>query len=203
MRFNRFCRHSLAGVALLVGLLFTTAARACLNKGNLEVCHCVQDMLMQVTRPGGGLANASPAASQSFYVGDSGTNSNYYSKGPNNTGGGIDVTINVGDTITWSVDKANTFHTVTSDLPKSDPEYFDLFLLATGSTGSHTFTHPGTYTYYCTNHDGFNNVNGQHVFFGTQHATVNVVAAPEPGSLMILGIGSIGALLRRRKPTRE
>jgi plastocyanin len=207
MRLHDLYRQLGALSALLAFLFFSSAAQACLNTGNLEPCHCIENMMMMSVTPAAGIAtptltgatagSASPATSQSFYVGDFGSTNSYYSAGPNNTGGSQNVTINVGDTITWTMSQATTYHTMTT-VP-SAPEQFDLQLNVPGDTASHTFLHPGTYMYYCTNHDGYNLVGGQPVFFGTQHATITVVAAPEPGGVALLGIAACAGLLRRRR----
>lgn len=207
MSLHHLYRPLCAASALLAFLFLSSAAQACLNTGNLEPCHCIENMMMMSVTPAAGITTptitgaaagtASPATSQSFYVGDFGSTNSYYSAGPNNTGGTQNVTINVGDTVTWTMSQATTFHTITT-LP-SDPEQFNFQLNVPGDTASHTFLHPGTYTYYCTNHDGYNlDGNGQPVFFGTQHATITVVAAPEPGSVALLGIAAC-ALLRGRR----
>lgn len=56
------------------------------------------------------------------------------------------ITIHVGDTITWTnVGKAP--HSATAD-----NHSFDTGVLQHGQSGSHTFTTPGTYTYFCIVH---------------------------------------------------
>lgn len=56
--------------------------------------------------------------------------------------------INVGDTVTWT-NSGSMMHTVTADNGS-----FDSGTLAPGQSFSHTFTTPGTYTYYCRFHGG-------------------------------------------------
>ena len=59
-----------------------------------------------------------------------------------------DLTINVGDTITWTNDD-NMAHTATST---SGPVSFDSGNMASGATWSFTFTQAGTYDYKCAYH---------------------------------------------------
>tara|TARA_B100001029_G_scaffold14478_1_gene9710 strand:+ start:1450 stop:3606 length:2157 start_codon:yes stop_codon:yes gene_type:complete len=59
-----------------------------------------------------------------------------------------DLTINVGDTITWTNDD-NMAHTATST---SGPVSFDSGNIASGATWSFTFTQAGTYDYKCAYH---------------------------------------------------
>jgi LPXTG-motif cell wall-anchored protein len=56
------------------------------------------------------------------------------------------VTVNVGDTVTWS-NNGPTGHSATA----SDGS-FDTGILDKGSSGSHTFTQAGTFNYICTPH---------------------------------------------------
>jgi plastocyanin len=56
------------------------------------------------------------------------------------------ITIHVGDTITWT-NVGKQPHTATAD-----NHSFDTGVLRTGQSASHTFTTPGTYTYYCIVH---------------------------------------------------
>ena len=59
-----------------------------------------------------------------------------------------DLTINVGDTVTWTNDD-NMGHTATST---SGPTSFDSGNIASGATWPFTFTEPGTYDYKCSYH---------------------------------------------------
>jgi len=59
-----------------------------------------------------------------------------------------DPTIHVGDTVHWVVTEG--FHTVTSCTGLS--ESFDSGFMMTGNTFDHTFTHAGTFAYYCSFH---------------------------------------------------
>jgi len=78
-----------------------------------------------------------------------------------------DLTIKVGTTVTWVDDEPIT-HTVTSGAVSGiDPTTglrssqtpdgkFDHRLTGKGSTFSYTFSTPGTYSYFCSIHDGMN-----------------------------------------------
>ena len=59
-----------------------------------------------------------------------------------------DLTINVGDTVTWTNNDGGG-HTATST---SGPESFDSGNIASGGTWSFTFTKAGTYDYKCDYH---------------------------------------------------
>jgi LPXTG-motif cell wall-anchored protein len=54
--------------------------------------------------------------------------------------------VNVGDTVTWS-NSGPTGHSATA----TDGS-FDTGILQKGSSGSHTFTQAGTFSYFCTPH---------------------------------------------------
>ena len=60
-----------------------------------------------------------------------------------------DLTINIGDTVTWTNDD-NMDHTATST---SGPISFDSGNMASGATWSFTFTEAGTYDYKCSYHN--------------------------------------------------
>ena len=61
------------------------------------------------------------------------------------------LTINVGDTVIWTMMDAGTSHTVTSDAP--DTTLDSPFLTTTGPvTYTNTFTAAGTFNYHCTVH---------------------------------------------------
>ena len=63
-----------------------------------------------------------------------------------------EVTIDVGDTVTWSNDDSAA-HTVTSGTPVDGPDgNFDSSLLMAGSTFSVTFDESGEYPYFCMVH---------------------------------------------------
>ena len=61
------------------------------------------------------------------------------------------VSINAGDTVTWSNDDSAP-HTVTSGIPPVADEIFDSGFLNAGSTFEHTFDSSGTVDYYCMVH---------------------------------------------------
>ena len=96
-------------------------------------------------------------------------------------------TIHVGDTITWTWNGG--FHSVTS--VAASAEAFDSGDQSSGSF-SHTFTHAGSFNYYCNIH-GFDNGNGT---AGGMAAFINVVPAPEPTTLAAVLLGA--PLMRRR-----
>lgn len=58
------------------------------------------------------------------------------------------LTIQVGDTVTWTNHDQAPHNVVTT----SGPASFESPLLATGESWSFTFTVPGTYSYYCSVH---------------------------------------------------
>jgi plastocyanin len=63
-----------------------------------------------------------------------------------------EVTINVGDTVTWSNDDSAA-HTVTSGTPNGGPDgIFDSSLFMAGKTFTHTFDNTGEYHYFCMVH---------------------------------------------------
>src|SRR3989337_3429532 len=63
-----------------------------------------------------------------------------------------EVTVNVGDTVTWSNDDSAA-HTVTSGTPTGGPDgTFDSSLFMADATCSHTFDNAGEYNYFCMVH---------------------------------------------------
>lgn len=63
-----------------------------------------------------------------------------------------ELTINIGDTVTWNNDDTAA-HTATSGTPVDGPDQvFDSSLVLAGSSFSHTFDTPGTYDYFCMVH---------------------------------------------------
>ena len=66
-----------------------------------------------------------------------------------------DVTINVGDTVTWSNDDSAA-HTVTSGVPGAADDVFDSSLFMASTTFSHTFDDAGEYDYFCLVHPWMN-----------------------------------------------
>jgi plastocyanin len=98
----------------------------------------------------GALVSAGPAlADASVTVGSS---TGYY-----NSYFPPDVTINAGEKVTWNwAGGLNSSHSVTADGGS-----FDSMVQSPGSSFMHTFTSPGTYTYYCLVHG--------HAMSGTVH----------------------------------
>lgn len=63
-----------------------------------------------------------------------------------------EVTVNVGETVTWS-NNDSAAHTVTSGTPTGGPDgTFDSSLFMAGTTFSHTFDNAGEYNYFCMVH---------------------------------------------------
>ena len=63
-----------------------------------------------------------------------------------------EVTVNVGDTVTWSNDDTAA-HTVTSGTPTDGPDgLFDSSLFMAGTTFEYTFDEAGTFDYFCMVH---------------------------------------------------
>lgn len=58
-----------------------------------------------------------------------------------------DITVSVGDTITWTNDEASIGHTTTSD-----DGIWNSSLLKAGESFEQTFTEAGTFTYFCSIH---------------------------------------------------
>jgi plastocyanin len=122
------------------------------------------------------------------------------------------VTINVGDTVTWTND-GPTPHSATSN-----DGVFDTGIMDAGQSGSHTFTEAGTFAYICTPHP---NMTGTVVVqaaasqdtggddTGATEGTTGTPADDGPtlpssgmdvGGLAVLGLMTLalGAYLRRR-----
>ncbi|NIP59714.1 MAG: hypothetical protein GWM92_15470 [Gemmatimonadetes bacterium] len=59
-----------------------------------------------------------------------------------------DVTINVGDTVTWE-NEADIFHTIT---PDGHSEWTRQEMNDAGQQFQHTFNTPGTFDYFCEPH---------------------------------------------------
>ena len=212
---SRLHRHVYGALGMvLISWLTVGSAQGCLNTNTTEPCHCIETMMMTAALGGPQIATPSLAganttesiqpaeASFNLFAGDQ-PGINYYSKGSGNTGGPGNITVKVGDTITWTMDQGtHAAHTITS-LPGT-PESFDSgFLFSPGDTFSHTFLKPGSYTYYCSNHAGYNLVNGVAVPFGTQVGTISVVAVPEPGAVGMAVIGGFMGLVRRRRSSSK
>ena len=63
-----------------------------------------------------------------------------------------EVSVSVGDTVTWSNDDSAA-HTVTSGIPSEGPDgIFDSSLFMAGTTFEHTFDEAGEYDYFCMVH---------------------------------------------------
>jgi plastocyanin len=104
-----------------------------------------------------------------------------------------DPTINVGDTVVWSFNDFGLGHTVIS--VAGSAEVFDSGSRTSG-TFQHTFTHAGTFNYYCIFH-GFDNGDGT---ADGMAGTITVVAAPEPGvAAGVLAFAGIWCGRRRKR----
>lgn len=82
------------------------------------------------------------------------------------------ITIPVGGTVTW-VNQDTAPHTATED-----HNAWTSPVLNTGDSYSHTFTQPGTYTYYCVIHPG--RMHGSIVVGGSVTATPQSTPTPQP-----------------------
>ena len=58
-----------------------------------------------------------------------------------------DISISVGDTVTWTNDQGSTGHTTTSD-----DGIWGSSVLSAGDTFEHTFDEAGTFAYFCSIH---------------------------------------------------
>lgn len=84
-----------------------------------------------------------------------------------------DATIQVGDTVTWTVTKAIADpHSVTSGTPSDSGKVFDskTTLHVNGDTFSYTFNAAGSFPYYCIVHPG------------QMHGTITVLGAAASGA---------------------
>jgi len=101
-----------------------------------------------------------------------------------------DITINVGDTVTWT-NSDSVIHTATST---SGPASFDTGNIPSGQSRSVTFTVAGSYTYFCEIHPGM-----------TGTVTVTTAIPEFPGTMAFLAavLGTFAlvgyAANRRRK----
>lgn len=89
------------------------------------------------------------------------------------------ITVQVGDTVTWTNQDALP-HTVTAD-----DGSFDQPLAASGGTATITFSKAGTFTYHCTIHPSMHGtvvVEGQQATTPAGSATPPATTSPAPGS---------------------
>jgi len=102
------------------------------------------------------------------------------------------VSIQVGDTVHWVWDTSN--HTTTS--VAGIAEQWDSGLMNAGSTFDHTFSHAGSFQYYCIPH-GHDNGNGAAsgmagtVTVGTSTPTPTPTPTPTMGSLQSTGQNAV------------
>ena len=220
MHFSSIFRCCLSGgIAVVAAGLLADSSHACLNTNTLEPCQCIEKMLMagagggpQVATPSLSGRSASPASSRvvpstatsyDLFVGDTISGFNYYSHDSGQSSQMGNLTVAVGDTITWIMDQGSRRAHTISTLPNAPVQFDSGFLFSVGDSFSYTFTTPGEYGYYCENHASYNNIGGVIVTSGTQVGTITVVAAPEPGAISILGIAAlVGLVQRRRKMTK-
>jgi plastocyanin len=87
------------------------------------------------------------------------------------------VTVDVGDTVTWTSQDLYTVHTVTAD--DTSAEKFDSGDLGTDThlSFSHTFNTPGTFTYHCSHHAS---MKATVVVVGPQPTTTTPTTTPTP-----------------------
>ena len=87
--------------------------------------------------------------------------------------GPASVTINVGDTVTWT-NQGPTGHTATAN-----DGAFDTGLLDAGQSGSHTFDTAGTFAYICTPHP---NMKGTVVVQGASQGSGDTNGGSDDGA---------------------
>jgi plastocyanin len=105
----------------------------------------------------------------------------------------VDPTINLGDTVHWVWDAVQFPHSTHS--VSGITESWDSGMFATpGHTFDHTFTHTGTFWYFCDAH-GFDNGNGT---AGGMSGFITVVPEPVSCISMLLGVGALAARRRRK-----
>ena len=97
------------------------------------------------------------------------------------------VTINVGDTVQWNW--AGALHSSTSN-PASTLEVWDSGAISTGSF-THTFTHSGTFGYFCTVHGII--MSGT-VVVNAPATTAVPVLSPRALLLLVVALALIGAV---------
>jgi plastocyanin len=121
------------------------------------------------------------------------------------TGLHFDPVIKVGDTIHWVWQEPDHSTTsVTSGTP-APVEVWNSMVLNPPATFDHTFTHVGSFQYYCSIH-GFDNGNGT---AGGMHGVITVQPVPEPTLILLttgvagLGVAGVRRLARRTGGTDE
>ena len=110
-------------------------------------------------------------------------------------GAHFDPIIHVGDTVEWVFDQG--FHSTTSVAGIAE-SWNSTAMAASGQTFDHTFTHVGTFEYYCVIH-GADNGNGT---ASGMHGSVEVLAAstvPEPSSIALCGLAGLTGLWHARR----
>ena len=103
----------------------------------------------------------------------------------------VDPTIKVGDSIRWEFDSG--VHSTTA--ARGLVEQWNSGLLGPESQFSHTFTHAGTFEYFCSLH-GFD-AGGGHA--GGMAGRVTVQAVPEPSGIAAMALGAAALLARWRR----
>ena len=100
----------------------------------------------------------------------------------------FDPVIHQGDTVEWVWNQG--FHSTTSVAGMTE-SWNSTAMASAGQTFDHTFTHVGTFAYYCSIH-GADNGNGT---ASGMAGVVRVTAAvPEPSSLVLCGIAGLSGL---------
>src|SRR5438067_9852733 len=151
--------------AALVCLFSGSITSACPRDGTSGPCHCAERLTQTVSlinaltgaatpsAPATGSASSVSADVQSAASSEQLVHVYDFDFSTNPSGMPVmDATINVGDTVRWHWDGG--FHSVTS--VKGSTEAFDSGDHTPSFDFQHTFTHAGTFTYYCDIH-GFDN----------------------------------------------
>lgn len=107
----------------------------------------------------------------------------------------VDPVIFAGDTIRWVW--LHDFHNVVSCVGQAEEWESDVF--QAGDTFVYTFTVPGVYQYYCAPH-GHDNFDGTYTGMGGQ---VTVLPVPGPGAWVVVGLGAVATIARRRRSLAE
>src|SRR5581483_5239852 len=163
-----------------------------LDRGRPRTTHVVRGLVLALA--GLALGPATAAAQQTVTI-----DVFNFDFGNASTGLHIDPVINVGDTVRWNW--VNGFHSSTSAAGQA--ESWDSTLISAPFPGDpavtfdHTFTHAGTFAYYCMLH-GFDNGNGT---ASGMSGLVIVQPVPEPAS--VLAVAGLAAAIvwgyRRRR----